>query len=83
MAVLKMTSKRQVTFPVSVCHELNLKEGQSIRLEKHLVDGATAWLLRTTHSESDTWYGSLKKYAQGKSHDMEDIRHSIGRKITE
>jgi len=32
--VLKITSKRQVTFPSRVCKELGMKAGQDIILEK-------------------------------------------------
>jgi len=78
--VLKMTSKRQVTFPVSVCQELSMKVGQEIYLEKRKVEGETAWVIRPHIRSENKWYGALRRYADEKQHDMEDIRASIGRK---
>jgi hypothetical protein len=56
-----------------------MKAGQDIILEKKEVDGEAAWLLRPKISDNRAWYGSLRKYANGKQHDMADIRASIGR----
>jgi bifunctional DNA-binding transcriptional regulator/antitoxin component of YhaV-PrlF toxin-antitoxin module len=77
--VLKITSKRQATFPSRVCKELGVKAGQEIVLEKKEVEGEAAWVLRPKRSDNQAWYGSLRKYAKGKQHDMADIRASIGR----
>ncbi len=80
MQVLKMTSKRQVTFPVKVCEDLKIKIGESIMIDKREVDGSPAWILMHSKQEDKSWFGAFKKYAQGKSNELSDIRDSIGRK---
>lgn len=79
MKTLKMTSKRQVTFPVEVCRELGVETGSEIYLEKRRIENHTEWILRPRRDE-ENWYGSLRSYAKGKSHDREDIRNSIRKK---
>ncbi len=79
MAAIKMTSKRQVTFPHAVCAELGLKAGDTVTLEPELVDGRRAWVLRRTEDPDARWFGSLRRYARGKGHGMAAIRRSIAR----
>ena len=80
MQALKMTSKRQVTFPVKVCEELKIRIGESILIDKREIDGSPAWVLMPTKQEDKVWFGAFKEYAKGKSDELSDIRDSIGRK---
>ncbi len=80
MQALKMTTKRQVTFPVKTCEELNIKPGESIMLEKRKIDGAPAWVLLPSKQVNTQWFGAFKNYAEGKSNEINDIRNSIGKK---
>lgn len=80
--VLKMTSKRQVTFPRIVCNELGIDAGQEIVIEKRNIAGETAWLLKPKNKKNDhSWFASLREYADGKSHEMTSIRASIGKNL--
>lgn len=79
---IKLTKKRQATFPKAVCDQLGLKPGDRIELTPTTVNGKTAWLLETPETDPfASCFGILKHSAEGKSHDMEDIRASIGRGI--
>jgi len=78
MSTIKITAKRQATLPVELCREMGVKPGDEIAVEKKLVDGQRVWTLVPKASSFD-WFGSLKSYAQNKSHDLTDIRKSVGR----
>lgn len=83
MATIKITSKRQATFPAQLCGDLGIGPGDQVMVEPLEIDGKTVWTIQPLKSETtDNWYGSLSKYAKGKSHDMDDIKGSIikGRK---
>jgi bifunctional DNA-binding transcriptional regulator/antitoxin component of YhaV-PrlF toxin-antitoxin module len=81
---IKLTSKRQATFPAAVCRDMGLHPGDRIALERREIGGSPAWVMRPVSGEKSTpWFGVLRAYAADKSHDMEDIRQSIGRGIAE
>ncbi len=82
MKAIKLTSKRQATFPVEVCNDLGVGPGDEIFLEKTEVNGARSWILRTRQPDTG-WFASLEQYAQGKSHEMNEVRVSIGKGIGE
>lgn len=77
----KLTAKRQATLPAELCRDLGVGPGDRLLLERRLVDGESVWVIQaeTPHVEMP-WFGALRGYANGKSHDMEDIRRSIGRR---
>ena len=75
---IKLTSKRQATFPVDLCAELGLRAGDELTVERREVHGESAWLLRPARADT-SWVGSLKLYAKGKSHRMSAIRTSIAK----
>ena len=83
MQVLKMTSKRQVTFSVKVCEELGLTAGDSLLLERTEREGKKVWMIRPRGQRRELWFSALRKYAAGKSHDMRSIRESIGEAVRE
>ena len=80
MPTLKMTAKRQVTFPAQVCKDLGLQPGALLNLEKRTIEDQPVWVLRPRKANI-SWFGSLKKYATNENHDLEDIRNSIGQAI--
>ena len=78
MSAIKVTTKRQATLSAEFCRELGIKPGDEINVERRLMGGERVWILQPA-TPSLSWFGSLKKYTRHKSHDMEDIRKSIGR----
>jgi len=78
MVTAKMTAKRQVTFPVEVCRELKVEPGDDLVFEHLRVGEEAVWVIRTKMPDT-RWMGSLRKYAKGKSMNMDDIRGSIAR----
>ncbi len=81
---IKLTSKRQATFPAEFCREFGLRPGDRIVLERREMDGHHAWVLHPpSGDERPSWFGVLRPFANSKSHDMDDVRRSIGRKVAE
>ncbi|MCD6585908.1 MAG: AbrB/MazE/SpoVT family DNA-binding domain-containing protein [Desulfobacteraceae bacterium] len=78
---IKLTSKRQVTFPVQLCRELGVKAGEELILERKKIEGTTAWIIKPKKHVGTKWFGGLKKYIHGKDHNMESIRSSIGKNL--
>ncbi len=81
MPTIKLTSKRQATFPVEVCKALNLHTGDEVDLDLHVHQGQKEWVLRPKHSQKRAWLGALRRYSrQAKGdHSMDTIRQSIER----
>lgn len=75
---IKLTAKRQATFPAALCRELGVRPGDRLVLERREIDGEAAWVLRKPEPDW-AWAGSLKGYAGGRSHDWEAIEASIER----
>jgi bifunctional DNA-binding transcriptional regulator/antitoxin component of YhaV-PrlF toxin-antitoxin module len=81
---IKLTAKRQATFPAELCRDLSLHPGDRLALERREIDGAPAWIIRpASGDEAPSWFGALRPFASGKPHAMDDIRQSIGRKTAE
>jgi len=78
LGAIKLTSKRQATFPAAMCRELGVKPGDELILERRTIDGQMAWILQTPRATAWPWYGRLRRYAKGKAHDLESIRRSVG-----
>ena len=77
MASLRLTSKRQATFPRALCEELRLKPGDTVTVEPRVVDDERVWVLRREEPDVPAWFGCLERYARGKSHSMNAIRKSM------
>ncbi|MFO7892435.1 MAG: AbrB/MazE/SpoVT family DNA-binding domain-containing protein [Longimicrobiales bacterium] len=75
---IKLTTKRQATFPAALCRELGVRAGDRLVLERRDIDGEPAWLLRKPRPDW-SWAGSLRGYASDRSHDWEAIERSIER----
>ena len=83
MTTLRMTSKRQATFPKETCESLGLKPGDVIELEARAEGSAKVWILRPRPARRREWVGCLGSRARKVAdHSMEAIRASIaaGRK---
>jgi len=78
---VKLTSKRQATFPVQLCRELGVTAGDELILERKKIGDEIAWLLRPGKKIKSQWFGGLHEYGAGKDHDMEAVRSSIGKII--
>lgn len=82
MYKVKLSLKRQATFPKQVCDALGLSSGGEILLERRIEGNEEIWLLRPAKANNRDWLGCLSAYGHGKSFDMDDIRKSVirGRK---
>ena len=80
---IKLTSKRQATFPAQLCRELGINVGEELILERKEIEGDIAWIIKPKKRVSIKWFGGLIKYAQGKEHSIESIRNSIGKSLGE
>ena len=80
---IKLTAKRQATFPKELCDDMDLKPGDTIRLDKRTIDGETLYCIQPMKKDDNRreWAGSLYAFTKDKSHHMEDIRKSIGAAI--
>jgi len=76
---LKLTSKRQATFPAALCDELGVRPGDELKLERKVLDGESAWIIQAKEKPEMPWFRALNAYAEAAGHDMESIRASIGR----
>jgi bifunctional DNA-binding transcriptional regulator/antitoxin component of YhaV-PrlF toxin-antitoxin module len=76
---IKMSSKRQATFPKKVCDSLGVQAGDDLLLDRHVENDREVWVLRPAREMSRPWLGSLREYASGKDHDMDRIRESVSR----
>jgi len=75
---IKLTAKRQATFPAELCRDLDLAPGDEIQLEPRLEEGKPCWVLQKREASSRTWTGTLNQYAGNVSdHSMDAIRESI------
>jgi bifunctional DNA-binding transcriptional regulator/antitoxin component of YhaV-PrlF toxin-antitoxin module len=83
MQSIRLTSKRQATFPIKLCQELGVKPGDHLILERKNIEGDIAWTLKPKKSVESKWFAGLKKYAKNKDHNLESIRITIGKAIGE
>lgn len=79
MFKIKMSTKRQATFPTRVCDALAVQAGDDLFLDRHVQNDREVWVLRPAREVPRPWLGSLREYAVGKDHDMDRIRESVSR----
>jgi len=77
MSTIRLTAKRQATFPKALCEELNVQPGDSLVVQRSSIEGEDVWVLRPADRSVPDWIGALRRYAAGKRHDMPSIRRSI------
>lgn len=63
MSLIKLTSKRQATFPVEVCKQLGVGPGDSLSLEPHGEGDETVWILKPAQRIRPAWLGCLRRHA--------------------
>ena len=78
---VKLTSKRQATFPAQLCRELGVEAGDDLILERKKIGDDIAWILKPKKRIESKWFGTFQKYAGRKKHDMVSIRASVGKSI--
>ena len=78
MQTIKITSKRQATLPERLCREMGVGPGDRLIVQRHFMNKTLFWSLRRSQNTYG-WLGVFKKYAKHKSHDIQNIRASIGR----
>jgi bifunctional DNA-binding transcriptional regulator/antitoxin component of YhaV-PrlF toxin-antitoxin module len=79
MATIKLTAKRQATFPAEVCEQLGIRSGDSLEILPMRCKGETVWLLKPPARTPSSWIGSLRKYASGKPWTREEHGDAAGR----
>ena len=79
MLKIKLSSKRQATFPKQVCQSLGIEPGDEVLLDRRTENDREVWFLRPAREAARPWLGSLRQYAANKAHDMESIRASMAR----
>ncbi|MDD5706577.1 MAG: hypothetical protein PHR35_11675 [Kiritimatiellae bacterium] len=79
---IRMTSKRQATFPAAVCESLSVYPGDTLTLRDVHIKGRKVWVLEPHPTEGAfPWMGALRAYAEGKgTHAMPEIRATIARR---
>ncbi|CAN5914595.1 hypothetical protein BH11VER1_BH11VER1_26120 [soil metagenome] len=80
MPTIKLTSKRQVTFPRATCDDLKIGPGDELELTSMKIKSETVWVLKPKAKHDRSWIGMLHKYAKkATDHSMDAIRESIAK----
>lgn len=79
-AHIKLTSKRQATFPKYVCETLGVGPGDTLILAPVTSGTETEWVLRSEKNDMP-WFGALRSYAEGKDHSPSAIKASIAKEM--
>lgn len=80
MSTIRITAKRQATFPKALCEEMGVGPGDVLRLERLTVGDETVWVLRPDRPDW-SWLGAAQPWAAGKDHDWEAVDSSIRRAL--
>ena len=79
MSTIRLTTKRQATFPKSLCDDMGLRKGDVLQVEAATQKGKRIWFLRPTPARDMSWFGRFRRFASGKVHEMQAVRRSIAR----
>lgn len=79
MLKIKVSAKRQATFPKQVCESLGIAPGDDLLLDRRVESGKSFWVIAPAKTAARPWLGSLRDYAKGKDHSMEGVRASIAK----
>lgn len=78
---IKLTAKRQATFPAELCEQLGLQPGDEIDLVPRVEEGSQFWVIQKHEAPTRSWAGSLRQYGRTVSdHSMKAVRQSIAAK---
>lgn len=64
MASIKLTSKRQATFPAEVCRQLGVCPGDTLELTAIRHGAETVWILKPAKQRRPSWLGRLHHYVK-------------------
>lgn len=79
---IKMTAKRQATFPRKLCEEMHLAPGNAIQIEQAVLEGRRVWVLSPpSDPPSMEWVGVLRRYAGVEMPAMTTVRTKIAEAI--
>ena len=76
MVTIKLTSKRQATFPKQLCEDLDLNPGDEIEIEQVRRNNQKVWVIKKKAPDL-SWVGCFKGYANKKDNSWESIQKSI------
>jgi bifunctional DNA-binding transcriptional regulator/antitoxin component of YhaV-PrlF toxin-antitoxin module len=78
---IKLTSKRQATFPAEVCKQLGIDDGDTLELQPLRYKRETVWVLKPIARLNRPWIGCLRKYAKkaNRPWTREEHEEGIGR----
>ena len=80
MPSLRLTAKRQATFPLATCESLGLKPGDTLELEARDEADGRVWVLRPRPARARKWLGSAGGFASPTlDHSLTTVRASIAR----
>lgn len=75
---IKITSKRQATFPVELCKGLGIEPGDELELIPRMEGGERVWILQKCGMPQRPWFGRLNAYAsKAGDHSIDSVRESI------
>lgn len=77
MPSVKITAKRQATFPLETCEALRIGPGDIVDIEPRMIDGDRVWVLLPRAAPDRSWVGALKDQARNQDHSMDSIRASV------
>jgi bifunctional DNA-binding transcriptional regulator/antitoxin component of YhaV-PrlF toxin-antitoxin module len=77
MPSVKITSKRQATFPLETCEALRIGPGDIVDVESRMIDGERVWVLLPRTGPDRSWVGALKDQVRNQDHSMDSIRASV------
>lgn len=77
MLKIKMSAKRQATFPKQVCDSLGVQPGEDLLLDRRMENDREVWVLKPAKEVARPWLGCLREYASGKEHNLDRIRESV------
>lgn len=85
MPAIKLTAKRQATFPVEVCKDLGVTSGDTLELHPLRYNNQNLWVLKPAPKVKSSWIGSLSKYApkSGKPWSRAEHGDLAGRALSE
>ena len=64
MQTIKITAKRQATFPAQLCEEMGIQPGDKIELIPSTRKGKRVWALKPVRTATPSYFGMLRKYVR-------------------
>jgi bifunctional DNA-binding transcriptional regulator/antitoxin component of YhaV-PrlF toxin-antitoxin module len=61
---IKLTAKRQATFPAQLCADMGIQPGDQIELIPTTRNGKRVWTLKPVRKETPSYFGMLRKYVK-------------------